>query len=222
DASHELRTPLTIMRGEIEVALRGHRLNAPTRELLGSVHDELVRLSSIVESLMTLVKSDSGRLVFDVQDVSLNQIIGQIAADAQMLAEGKKIAINVVAAAPVRVNGDAKRLRQLFLSLVENAIKFSSPRGAITLALEQQNGNAVVNITDTGAGISRKDQPRIFDRFYRGRQPKNGEFGGSGLGLSIAKWIAEAHRGTIEVKSRAGKGSTFTVKLPSTSGGTDS
>lgn len=222
DASHELRTPLTIMRGEIEVALRGRRLNTPTRELLSSVHDELVRLSSIVESLMTLVKSDSGRLVFDVQDVSLNQIIGQIAADAQVLAEGKRIAINVVAPTAVHVNGDAKRLRQLFLSLVENAVNYSSQRGTITLALEQKNGNAVVNITDTGAGISRKDQARIFDRFYRGRQPKNGEFGGSGLGLSIAKWIAEAHQGTIEVKSREGKGSTFTVKLPSTSGSTGS
>lgn len=215
EASHELRTPLTVMRGEIEVALRRKRLPKPTRELLTSVHDELVRLSSIVESLMTLIKSESGRLAFQIGDIELDTMIREIHEDAQVLAEKRRIKVDAVEIQPVKIRGDAVRLRQLFLNLVENAVKYTPPEGKIMLSLTQLNGSAVVSVSDTGVGIARKDLNRIFERFYRVKRDgeADGE-GGSGLGLAIARWIAEAHHGTIEVQSQLRKGSTFTVTLP--------
>ncbi|MBI3003792.1 MAG: HAMP domain-containing protein [Ignavibacteriales bacterium] len=214
DASHELRTPLTIMRGEIEVALRGQKLNEQTRTLLESIHDELVRLSNIVESLMSLVKSDSGTPVFNFQEISLTQIIEQIVTDARLLAERKSISVTVGPLDQISVNGDATRLRQLFLNLVDNAVKYTPQNGSIGFSVHRNNGNAVIRVQDTGMGIRRKDLGKIFDRFYRGDHTRDGEHSGSGLGLSIAKWIVESHHGTIEVTSRERKGSTFTVTLP--------
>jgi len=210
DASHELRTPLTIMRGEIEVALRRKRLPTRMRELLTSVHDELVRLSAIVESLMILIKTESGRLAFQFTEVSLDAMVRELADDALVLASKKKIKVELLEVEPVMIRCDAARLRQLFLNLIENAIKYTPPRGSITLALKVGNGNADVSIGDTGIGIPKKDLHRVFDRFYRVKSDGSG----SGLGLAIAKWIAEAHDGTIKVESRERKGSTFTVTFP--------
>jgi heavy metal sensor kinase len=216
DASHELRTPLTIMRGEIEVALRNQRLSRHARELLSSIHDELIRLSSIVESLMILVKSDTGRLVFNMQPVALDEFIRQLFEEAKVLAETKKIKIKLEHSESVLINADAARLKQLFLNLVDNAIKYTQSHGMVTLSLTRNNGNAIITVKDNGVGIPRKDQNRIFERFYRVDRD-NGiieDSGGSGLGLPIARWIAEAHHGSIEVKSREGRGSTFIVQLP--------
>lgn len=214
DASHELRTPLTIMRGEIEVALRNTKLNRETRLLLSSVHDELVRLSSIVESLMLLVNSDSGRLTFNFKEVDLGHLVRSISEDTQVLAEMKRIVVQCDRIEPVRIHGDPERLQQLFLNLAENAVKYTPPRGTITLTVERNNGNAIIQVSDTGVGIPAKDQPKIFERFYRVDRSGTGSVGGSGLGLAIAKWIVEAHGGTIEVRSRVRKGSTFIVTLP--------
>ena len=214
DASHELRTPLTIMRGEIEVALRRRRLPAPTRELLTSVHDELVRLSSIVESLMILIKTESGRLAFQFSDIALDEMVSGLTEDARVLASKKKINIETLQMDPVIIRGDAARLRQLFLNLIENAVKYTPQRGKVTFALTRENDQAVVSISDTGIGIPKRDVQKVFDRFYRVRSDGSG----SGLGLAIAKWIAEAHHGTIQVSSREKKGSTFTVTLPLSAG----
>lgn len=214
DASHELRTPLTIMRGEIEVALRNKRLPKATRELLTSLHDELIRISSIVESLMTLVKSESGRLAFRFDNVELHRMVGEILEDAQILAGRKGIRVAAERIVPVTLRGDAVRLRQLFLNLVENAVKYTPNEGTISISLHHENGNAVFLVTDTGIGIPKKEHKKIFDRFYRVHQNGLPDAGGSGLGLAIARWIAQAHHGTIEVKSQPRKGSTFTVTLP--------
>jgi signal transduction histidine kinase len=214
DASHELRTPLTIMRGEIEVALRRKRLPAPTRELLTSVHDELVRLSSIVESLMILIKTESGRLAFQFSNISLDEMLRELAEDARVLASQKKITVQTLRIDPVTIRGDAARLKQLFLNLIENAVKYTPQRGTVTFALTREDDQAVVSIGDTGIGIPKKDLLRVFDRFYRVKTDGSG----SGLGLAIAKWIAEAHHGTIEASSRGKKGSTFTVSLPLSAG----
>lgn len=216
DASHELRTPLTIMRGEIEVALRNRHIPDATRELLGSIHDELIRLSSIVDSLMTLVKSDSGRLVFNFGPVPLGSMIEELTEDARLLARPKNIHVNLAHCDPISINGDATRLKQLFLNLIDNAIKYTASRGKVSLSLERADGSAVVSVKDTGIGIHRKFQEKIFERFYRVGRSHNNAVPGSGLGLSIAKWIAEAHHGSIEVRSREKKGSTFVVRLPLT------
>jgi heavy metal sensor kinase len=214
DASHELRTPLTIMRGEIEVALRRKRLPAPTRELLTSVHDELVRLSSIVESLMILIKTESGRLAFQFSDIALDRMIHELMEDARVLASEKKINVEILQIDPVIIRGDAARLKQLFLNLIENAVKYTPQRGRVTFALARENDQAVVSIGDSGIGIPKKDLQKVFDRFYRVKSDGSG----SGLGLAIAKWIAEAHHGTIRVSSREKKGSTFIVTLPLSAG----
>jgi heavy metal sensor kinase len=214
DASHELRTPLTIMRGEIEVALRSARLPASTRDLLRSTHDELVRLSSIVDSLMTLVKSDSGRLVFDFQPVRLDSMIEELAEDAKLLAKPKNIVVKLTRCESISMNGDATRLKQLFLNLIDNAIKYTPSHGRISLSLEREDGSALIAVKDTGIGIPRRFQEKIFERFYRVAHDNTETVPGSGLGLSIAKWIAQAHHGSIEVKSREKKGSTFVVSLP--------
>lgn len=216
DASHELRTPLTIMRGEIEVALRGAKLPKDVRELLISVHDELVRLSSIVESLMMLIKSDAGRLSFQFRDVNLSLLLKAIAEDIQLLAEPKDIAVSLQADESVHIHGDPSRLQQLFLNIAENAVKYTPQRGSIALTLERINGDAIVRVSDTGVGIPSRDQAKIFERFYRVDRKETAGTSGSGLGLAIARWIAEAHHGAIEVQSRLHKGSTFIVKLPAT------
>ncbi|HEY5615831.1 MAG TPA: ATP-binding protein [Bacteroidota bacterium] len=214
EASHELRTPLTIMRGEIEVALRNAKLTKPARELLESIHQELVRLSSVVENLMTLVRSESGRLVFQSTEVALDKILTEIAEDTRTLAIKKRIKVELGAFSSTVVSGDPMRLRQLFLNLVDNAIKYTPPRGTISFTLERVNGHAVVRVKDTGIGIPRKDLQKVFDRFYRVQRSQQNNPGGSGLGLSIAKWIAEAHDGAIQVQSRNKKGSTFIISLP--------
>jgi two-component system OmpR family sensor kinase len=214
DASHELRTPLTIMRGEIELALRHQRIPKPTRELLHSLHDEAVRLSSIVENLMTLIRSESGRLVLQRESVPLDRLVRDIAVDGRLLAAKKRIAVHVERIRPVSVTGDPQRLRQLLLNIVDNAVKFTPPRGRVWLSLEQSNGRALISVRDTGVGIPNNELEKVFDRFHRVERDGRDEDQGSGLGLAIAKWIAEAHEGSITVESDERRGSTFTVILP--------
>jgi heavy metal sensor kinase len=215
DASHELRTPLTIMRGEIEIALRNSRMSKSTRELISSIYDELVRLSTIVESLMMLIKSDTGRMVITREPLRLDELIEELYDDMKMIAKAKHIELKMESTVPVSIIGDALRLKQLFMNLVDNALKYTQPHGNVDILLNKEEKSAVVSIRDNGIGISHANKEKIFDRFYR--VPNNGgveDAGGSGLGLSIAKWIVEAHRGTIEVQSREGKGSAFIVRLP--------
>jgi signal transduction histidine kinase len=190
-------------------------MSKQARELFMSMNDELVRLSSIVESLMILVKSDTGRLVFNMQPVEMDEFIHQLFEEAQVLAEAKKIKVKLERSEELHIKGDAARLKQLFLNLIDNAIKYTQPHGLVTLSLTKDDGNAVIMIKDNGIGIPRKDQSKIFERFYRVERSSGNieNTSGSGLGLPIAKWIAEAHNGLIEVKSREDKGSTFTVRL---------
>lgn len=213
DASHELRTPLTIIRGEVEVALRGKKVSPSVRRLLESIRDEVVRLTSIVEELISLVRSDAGATTFDFTPVPLATLLKNSMQDVQVLARQKEIHVLARRIETVTILGDRKRLRQLFLNILDNAVKYTPRHGEITISLGQQNGDAVVKVSDTGIGIPNKELLKIFDRFYRVSSNGNA-IPGSGLGLSIARWIAEAHRGTITAKSQARKGSTFIVTLP--------
>jgi heavy metal sensor kinase len=216
DASHELRTPLTIMRGEIEVALRNQKMSKQSRELLSSIYDELLRLSSIVENLMLLIKSDTGSLVFSMKPIHLDELLRELYEDTRTLAKSKKIEVTLEYSETAVINGDLTRLKQVFINLVDNAIKYTPTHGSVTLSLINDGGNACITIKDTGIGIPAHEREKIFARFYRVQQshPSLEDAGGSGLGLSIAKWIIEAHHGSIDVQSREGQGSTFTVKLP--------
>jgi heavy metal sensor kinase len=214
DASHELRTPLTIVRGEIELALRQQKAADEYRRVLASIHEEVVRLSAIIDNLLLLSRADLGQDDVRFEDVDLQALVQELYEDGETLAAGKEISLAMLRTEPVTLKGDKIRLRQLFLNLVDNAIKYTPERGSVSLALDRENGMARVAVSDTGIGIAPEEQQRIFDRFYRVDKGRSRDMGGSGLGLSIAKWIAELHHGRIDVASVPHRGTTFTVYLP--------
>jgi two-component system OmpR family sensor kinase len=214
DASHELRTPLTIMRGEVELALRNPKSSEEYRRVLVSNMEEIVRLTSIIENLLTLSKGDMKSPELQFEKIQMQEIVQELYEDSEIIAAKKHVVIDLTKNENVTLVGDRVRLRQLFLNLVDNAIKYTPEDGRVTLSSQRQNGWITVKVQDTGIGIPKEEQSKIFDRFYRADMGRSREFGGSGLGLSIAKWIAELHRGRIEVESEPGKGSTFTVYFP--------
>jgi len=214
DASHELRTPLTIMRGEIELALRNPKTQEEYRGVLESALEEIMRMTAIIDNLLVLAKADQGSYHADFSEVNLRELLQELYEDSEVLAERKNIHVALRETAGLTIVGDRLRLRQLILNLIDNAIKYTPQGGTVTLALGQDNGSARIEVSDTGIGIPPEEQAKIFDRFYRVDKARSRELGGSGLGLSIAKWIAELHRGTIAVKSNPREGSTFTVFLP--------
>jgi heavy metal sensor kinase len=214
DASHELRTPLTIMRGELELALRSKQTNEGYRRILSSTLDEILRMSSIIESLLMLAKGDIGKSTFTFKGVALAPIIRELHEDCEMLAEKKHIRVNLETVENLTVSGDTVRLRQLVLNLIDNAIKYTPKNGTIALSLVRENGSAKIIVRDNGIGIPAEEQSKIFDRFYRVDKGRSREMGGTGLGLSIARWITEIHGGKIFVQSEINKGSQFTVLLP--------
>ncbi|MBI1806625.1 MAG: HAMP domain-containing protein [Ignavibacteria bacterium] len=215
DASHELRTPLTIMRGEVELALRTPKEPEEYRRVLVSNLEEILRLSAITENLLTLAKAEFGQQdVLYEEEIKLNELIKELYEDTELIALKKHISMKLTKNEELLIFGDRLRLRQLLLNLVDNAIKYTPERGRVTLSSERDDGYAKIQVSDTGIGISPEDQRKIFDRFFRVDKARSRELGGSGLGLSIAKWIAERHKGRIEVRSEPHKGSTFSVLLP--------
>jgi len=214
DASHELRTPLAIMRAELENSLAGNASAQKLRRIVASTLDEVIRMSEIVESLLILSRIDRGTIELPREQVKLDEMIYSLYQETIILAAQRLITVVLRGAANVTVYGDPLQLRQLFLNLIDNAIKYNHEHGKIYLSLERGDGFAIVTVQDTGVGIAEEDLHRVFDRFYRGEIGRSRDPQGIGLGLSIARWIAEAHGGKIEVSSEPGKGTTFKVLLP--------
>ncbi len=216
DASHELRTPLTILRGETEVTLRWAKNPEEFRDMLRSNLEEIDRMERIIENLLTLAKSESGEMILDVKRFSLSDMILALYMQSKTLAENKRIVVNlsIEVDEELQIIGDELRLRQLFLNLIANGIKYTPDGGTLDLVLKREGLMARVDVHDTGIGIPVEAQPFIFDRFYRVDKARNRMDGGSGLGLSICKVIAEAHDGQISLTSLPDKGSTFSVLLP--------
>ena len=231
DASHELKTPLTILKGEVEVALRKERGSHEYEQILKSNLEEINRMSQIVEDLLLLSKADSGEIRLNREDMDLTEILNEVVAQVNVLAQSKNLRIETSNHhEEIHIFGDPLRIRELFLNLIENGIKYTEEGGSIHIRLAKdtflQDGNlsggpkgeqaefVKIIVSDTGIGIAKEDQERIFDRFFRVDKARSREQGGSGLGLSICKWIVEAHRGEIKVESELGKGSSFIVKLP--------
>lgn len=212
--AHELRTPLTILKGESELALTRPLTQQEIQDLATTYLEETVRLSHIVDDLLTLAKADSAQISIDQKPVDLAALMNDILDDAQILSTEKGIHVDLHANEPAIVIGDELRLRQLFRILVTNAVQYTDNGGTITLGSITRNGEARISIADTGIGIPPEHIPKIFDRFYRVDNARSRVKGGSGLGLAIAKWIVEAHKGSIEVESAPNLGSIFTVKLP--------
>lgn len=213
-ASHELKTPLTVMHGELETALQDQTLAAPQREQLESELDEVQRLAKIVDGLTLLTKADAGQIVLAREPVRLDELIREACADAQSLARPHEIQVSVTACEELTVTGDRHRLRQLLLNLTDNAIKYNQRKGTVTLNLRRVAQTAEVAIANSGPGIPAEILPRIFDPFFRGDSSHNQAVEGCGLGLSIARWIATAHGGSIQITSEPNRLTTATVRLP--------
>jgi signal transduction histidine kinase len=213
-ASHELKTPLTVLCGEAEMELRDEGLTPVARERLASHLDELRRLSRIVDGLALLAKADAGLINLNMSLVRLDELIQDSFADGQILAEASGLRVKLLRCEPVSIFGNPHRLRQLLLNLVDNAVKYNLPGGAITMALARLNGKGEFTISNTGPGIPDAALPRVFDRFFRGDAAHNGNVEGCGLGLSISQWIVSAHSGTINIECSADKVTTVTVRLP--------
>jgi len=215
DASHELRTPLAVLRGETEVALEQNRGAEDYRESLALIKDEAERLTRIVENLFILARQPVDQHSIMKEPLRLNEVVSECVRSAQVLATQRGLRLHLDGAtSEVNFTGDDEMLKRMLLNLLDNAVKYTAPGGDVGVALSTQNGSARIVVTDSGIGIPAADQPRIFDRFYRVDKARSRALGGAGLGLSIAKWIVEAHGGTIAVQSIPTQGSEFIVDLP--------
>jgi len=230
DVSHELRTPLTTVQGNIDLlqrmagaavaesSPRAREINVLLNETLTEVQVETERMGDMISDLLLLAQADSGALQLQLGPVEIDTLILDVYRQARRLAEHYKgpggLDVRLGSEDQAIVRGDRDKLRQVVLNLAENAIKYTPAGGTVTLGLEHADGWVKVVVQDTGIGISEEQQQLIFDRFYRTDKARSRELGGSGLGLSIAQSIAQAHRGKITVTSKLGEGSTFVLWLP--------
>ncbi len=216
DASHELKTPLTVMRADIERAMSAANVAPEILPALEEALAESARMADLVDSLLTLARADEGRFDIHRERVDLRALVEDVFETATILGESQGVKVTLVSIEPLTTMGDPVRLRQLFLNLITNAVKYTARDGAVTVALERRGDMAAFAVHDTGLGIAAADLPFIFDRFWRAdrARSRSAERGGFGLGLAIAQWIAHAHGGAINVASRLGRGSTFTVTIP--------
>ncbi|MCU0635351.1 MAG: HAMP domain-containing histidine kinase [Gemmatimonadaceae bacterium] len=216
DASHELKTPLAVLRADVERAM-APRTPQERAVALEEALQQVTRMADLVDSLLTLARFDEGRFDLHRERVPLGPLFSEVADTARLLAEDTGLTI-IATAPPIApdVMGDPTRLRQLFLNVVTNGIKYTPKGGTVELTLGVDEGMVLFSVRDTGIGIAAADLPHLFERFWRADRVRSrgSERGGFGLGLAICQWIAQAHGGTITVASRLGRGSTFTITLP--------
>lgn len=215
DASHELRAPVSLIRTTAELAVQGGRTNEEYHEDMSQILAEAERTSRLIDNLLLLARADAGSDGLQKELTDLATSVREALEQGRKLAADRRIEITgALAAEPVVVLGDAEALRRLVFILIDNAIKYNKEGGSVRVDLGSESGQAVCRVSDTGIGIAEQDLPHIFDRFWRADKVRSRGAGGAGLGLSIARWIAERHNGTIGVASQPGKGSTFTVRIP--------
>ncbi len=212
DASHELRTPLTLIRTNVEAWLR--RANGSNRAYARNIVDEVEQLNRIVGDLTTLALADARQLRIEREPIDLNDLVRDLMAETEPLAEERGVRLQPNLNGGARVEADPGRVRQLLLILIDNALRHTPQGGEVSVDVARRNGRARVVVADTGGGIPTADLPHIFERFYRADKARSRENGGSGLGLAIAKWIVDAHKGEIAVRSAEGKGTEVAVTLP--------
>ena len=218
DASHELRTPAAILRGESEVALsRTERSAEEYRESLAVLHAEAQRLTQIVEDLFTLTRADAGQYPLSPHEFYLDELVADCTHAARSLASAKQITLTCEVQEELPIRADEALLRRMILNLLDNAIKYTPAGGRVTVSSGRSGAEYALSVTDTGAGIPAELQHRVFERFFRADKARTrGEHdgGGAGLGLSIARWIAEAHHGSLILVRSDSSGSTFSALLP--------
>jgi signal transduction histidine kinase len=220
DASHELRTPLTSIQGYTKLLLRrGSNIDANLlAEALQTISDESGRLIRLVSDLLQLARADAGQQIINKQEpVDIRDVLSSVEDTVTVIAPEQVEVQFILSQTPIQVLADGDKLKQVFLNLINNAIKATQAGGKVTVTLRSSNNQAVIRVIDTGIGIAPADQQRIFDRFYRVERSRTRSRlygGGTGLGLAIALTIIKAHQGEIELESELNKGSTFTVRLP--------
>jgi len=213
DVSHELRTPLSVIQGQASLALRRTRSPEEYAKVLRSIQEETERMSRIVSDLLLLARAESGQEILEHDPIRLDLIAKWAVEHLGSIAESKRITVSTNIH-PVMIEGDADRIRQLTLNLLDNAFKYTDEGGAVSVGVGVVGGEARLRITDSGEGIPADVLPHIFQRFYRVDRSRSRGQGGSGLGLAIVHWIASAHGGSVDVVSRPGEGSTFTFRMP--------
>jgi signal transduction histidine kinase len=214
DASHELRTPLTIIRSELESVMRSSRHSSTKQSVVISL-TELDHLASMINNLLTLARLDGSQVTLKVSPVRMDELIIECVQAVRGIATGKGVRLKVFVEEALEVQGDEEKLKSVIFNLLENAVKYSPKKGVVTvsLALSRAEAAAVLTVGDRGMGIPVSEQDRIFERFFRGAQPRSSSEG-SGLGLAIVKRFVEMHKGRISVQSEEKKGSVFTVEIP--------
>ena len=223
DASHELKTPLTVLRADVERAMNPRVGHNEQLVALEEALQETTRMADLVDSLLTLARADEGRFELATEPLHLESLAREVFETAVILGEDAGLEVSLPVIEDAVVMGDRTRLRQLFLNLITNAIKYTPRGGRVEVALSKRIDEATFTVRDTGIGIAAGDLPYIFERFWRADRARSrravteggaAERGGFGLGLAIAHYIAQAHGGSLTVQSRLGRGTAFTVSLP--------
>ena len=214
DASHELRTPLSVMKLNLERLFRYPDNSIEQEsETIHQAIKEINYMSKMTAELLALARSDSDQLQIIRSSIEFDEVLNQVIKNFKSLAMQKNINLNAEIQ-PIKLMGDKERLKQLFVILLDNAIKYTKENGSISIRSSVKNSRVLIDIIDTGIGIPKTDLPYIFDRYYRGDKSRNRAIEGSGLGLSIARWIVQSHSGTIRVVSKEGEGTHVFVNLP--------
>ena len=214
DASHELRTPVAVIRSMTEVALSQPSGVEGYEAVLREVNVEAERLGRLINDLLALARVDEGKAQLDSEPVRCDLLAIDVVESLEPLAQERHIGLKTHILQPATVMGDAARLIQVIMSLVDNALIYTNAGGTVTVSVETCASHVHISVSDTGIGIAQKDIEHIFERFYRADPARSKASGGSGLGLAIVDWVVRAHRGVIGVESQPGQGSTFMVTLP--------
>ena len=213
--AHELRTPLAVLRADIETALSEAQSGADLERRLAGQLEAIDQLKRLIDQLLTLARAEAGEIRLERAAVDLGALARTICDQLDLVAQAKHVTLQCEAAVPVPVQGDRSWLERLLLNLLDNAIKFTPDGGRVGVRVVRDGSTGRVDVSDTGVGMSAEELPHIFERFYRADPSRTSSTEGVGLGLSLAKWIIDRHGGTIDVTSAPGKGSTFTLRLPS-------
>jgi len=217
DASHELRTPLSVIRGIGEMGLRETRTVPEYKEAMGSMLEEVDRLTRLVDTLLRLSRADAGAVPLRRKPLDLGQLVGDAASSLAVLAEERNQQLHLDLASGVIVDADPLILREAITNVVDNAIKYSPKESAVGVRVARALNCALIRVTDEGPGIPPEHRGRIFDRFYRVDEGRSRDSGGTGLGLAIAKWAVESNGGQITFENLSRGGSAFEITLPLTS-----
>ena len=215
NVSHELKTPLTSIKGLVETLLGGALDDAANnRRFVSLIDEDATRLTRLIDDLLELSQIESKAVPLTRETIELRPLVEGVVAALAREIEQRRLTVSAQVPPGLAVSADPHRLRQVFMNLVENAIKYNKDAGRVAISAARDRASLTVTVADTGVGIPPQDLPRIFERFYRVDKARSRALGGTGLGLSIVKHIVESHGGTVSVQSRPGEGSAFTVTLP--------